>query len=78
MTETWYENMGEDEARQASSLLNTYEYRLMVKNRKEGRGGGIALVARREYGVYAKRQLIPYTLNHRYGKCKLAKPFIGQ
>ena len=53
LTETWYENLEDDKARQASSPLNIYEYRLRVKNRKEGRGGGIALVARREYGVNA-------------------------
>ena len=38
--------MEEDKARQVSSLLKG-------ENMKEGRGGGIALVARREYGINA-------------------------
>ena len=48
LTETWYENMEEDKARQTLSSLNTYRYRLRVKNRIEGRRGGMDLVARRE------------------------------
>ena len=61
ITETWLKDTEEDNTWTLSSEFNNDSYQISTKNRRDKRGGGIALVTHRKYAITTRPETTSYS-----------------